>query len=299
MQTTTENTNIPKINKITLAFDGSENSLQACEAAAIITRGFNAELTAVYVLPKSIGVRSVPVPDKHARSSLEKAMTMITSYEGVHASSEILDSKSLSIYESLIDYVERKKSDLLISGTRGHGGFERLLVGSVSSSLVSYSPCSVMVVRKAQGEEKMKLGRILVAIDGSENATRAARLAISLARALSSKLTFVNVVYLPPVSYTAGEGNWFDRAIAESVEEGKKITAQAESTARKNGVEADSKVIDEMHSPVFALTKIAEQENYDLITVGTRGLSGFKKLVLGSVASGVVHYAHCSVLVAR
>jgi nucleotide-binding universal stress UspA family protein len=43
----------------------------------------------------------------------------------------------------------------------------------------------------------------------------------------------------------------------------------------------------------------AEKENIDLIVIGTRGRSGFKKLLLGSVASGVVTYAHCSVMVVK
>jgi len=44
---------------------------------------------------------------------------------------------------------------------------------------------------------------------------------------------------------------------------------------------------------------IAEKEKVDLIVVGTRGRSGFKKLLLGSVASGVVNYAHCPVLIVK
>jgi nucleotide-binding universal stress UspA family protein len=43
----------------------------------------------------------------------------------------------------------------------------------------------------------------------------------------------------------------------------------------------------------------AEENNIDLIVIGTRGRSGFKKLLLGSVASHVVTYAHCPVLVVK
>ena len=47
------------------------------------------------------------------------------------------------------------------------------------------------------------------------------------------------------------------------------------------------------------IIQYAEKENIDLIVIGTRGRSGFKKLLLGSTASGVVTYAHCPVLVTK
>jgi nucleotide-binding universal stress UspA family protein len=50
---------------------------------------------------------------------------------------------------------------------------------------------------------------------------------------------------------------------------------------------------------VAAIVEYAEDKNIDLIVVGSRGMSGFKKLLLGSVASGVVTYAHCPVLVVK
>jgi nucleotide-binding universal stress UspA family protein len=50
---------------------------------------------------------------------------------------------------------------------------------------------------------------------------------------------------------------------------------------------------------VGGIVGFAEKENIDLIVIGTRGRSGFKKLLLGSVASGVVNYAHCPVMVVK
>ncbi len=52
-------------------------------------------------------------------------------------------------------------------------------------------------------------------------------------------------------------------------------------------------------SIVSEIIEFAERENIDLIIMGTRGRTGFKKLLLGSVASGVVNFAHCTVLVIR
>jgi nucleotide-binding universal stress UspA family protein len=48
-----------------------------------------------------------------------------------------------------------------------------------------------------------------------------------------------------------------------------------------------------------AIVEYAESENVDLVVIGTKGRSEFKKLLLGSVASGVVKYAHCPVMVIK
>ena len=52
-------------------------------------------------------------------------------------------------------------------------------------------------------------------------------------------------------------------------------------------------------SVVGAIIDFAEKENIDLIVVGTRGRSGLKRLLLGSVASGIVNYAHCPVMIVK
>ena len=52
-------------------------------------------------------------------------------------------------------------------------------------------------------------------------------------------------------------------------------------------------------NPSIALVIYSERNNIDLIVVGTRGRTGFKKMLLGSVAGGIVTYAHCPVLVIK
>jgi len=289
---------LPQIRKIALALDGSESSLRACEAAAIVAQGFKATVDAVCVLPHFFFPQGNRTSDDPAHASLEKAVAMLTSYEGVTAASKIIEAKSSSISEALINYVEEEKSDLLVCGHRGSGGFDRLLLGSVSSSLVSHCPAPVLVVRDGSQRE-MGFNQILVGTDGSDNAWRGVALATSIARALSSKLTFANVVFNPPVSYSVGAGEWLDEALRQERAAAQNIVVKAQSFAKDKEIESDTKVIDDMHSPVEALTKLAQKGDYNLIVVGTRGLGGFKKLALGSTAGGIVHYAHCSVLVVR
>ena len=69
--------------------------------------------------------------------------------------------------------------------------------------------------------------------------------------------------------------------------------------AKTDNIELNTELINS-HRPVdYVILEYAEEKNIDLIVVGTRGRSGFKKLLLGSIASSVVTYAHCPVMVVR
>ena len=67
----------------------------------------------------------------------------------------------------------------------------------------------------------------------------------------------------------------------------------------KRDIELVTEVIIAEESIVSEIIEFAEREKVDLIIMGTRGRTGFKKILLGSVASGVVTYSHCPVLVIR
>jgi nucleotide-binding universal stress UspA family protein len=70
--------------------------------------------------------------------------------------------------------------------------------------------------------------------------------------------------------------------------------------AKENNVKLKSEIIEDPISRVgSAIVDYAERENVDLIVIGSRGRTGFKKMLLGSVASDVVTYAHCPVMVVK
>jgi len=71
------------------------------------------------------------------------------------------------------------------------------------------------------------------------------------------------------------------------------------SEAKKRGIMVKADIPEATTSVVETIVNQAVKENADLIIVGTRGLGGFKKLILGSVSNGVVSHAHCPVLVIR
>jgi nucleotide-binding universal stress UspA family protein len=66
-----------------------------------------------------------------------------------------------------------------------------------------------------------------------------------------------------------------------------------------SNIQLQTELINSQRPVDYVLLEYVEKENIDLIIVGTRGRSGFKKLLLGSVASEVVKYAHCPVMVIK
>ena len=145
---------------------------------------------------------------------------------------------------------------------------------------------------------------ILVAIDGSESSMKAVDYAIELAKKQNnSRLTVLNIIdidtpkqmsssIITAPTYGLEEYELHKEAVLEWLDTTKR-------KCEKEGIYTEIKVIGGP-SPVSAsIVNYAENENVDLIVVGTRGRSGFKKLLLGSVASKVVTYAHCPVLVVK
>ena len=145
--------------------------------------------------------------------------------------------------------------------------------------------------------------RVLVAIDGSDYAKRATEVAVMLCKAINAELIAFHAIPVPRYSFTAEGGGMYpfplNQYFASARKEAQGLVDDAVSLAKKNGVQATGVVADPTYSIVEAIVQAASSNDIDLIILGNRGLSGFKKLLIGSVSSAVVSHAHCSVLVVR
>jgi nucleotide-binding universal stress UspA family protein len=153
--------------------------------------------------------------------------------------------------------------------------------------------------------------KILVALDGSESSQRAAQAALELAEKLKTDLIALHAI-VPPTSYyhstiaspvgislPAPSQHEIDAYYAYARKVALGIVGDTESKAKRLGVHVKTETPEAVSSIVETIVNHAAKENVDLIVVGTRGLGGFKKLLLGSVSSGLVSHAHCPVLVIR
>ncbi|MGB8024267.1 MAG: universal stress protein, partial [Nitrososphaeraceae archaeon] len=147
---------------------------------------------------------------------------------------------------------------------------------------------------------KRKFSKVLAAIDGSQSSIDAAAYAAAMARKNNAQLIVLHILF-SPLGYEYSSGKFGDETIPSSV---KQIFRAAKNEAEqwfnkikeRTGEVIRTEVIVTDTSVAGAIIRYAEEHNVDLIVVGTRGRSAFTKLLLGSVASAVVTYAHCPVL---
>jgi nucleotide-binding universal stress UspA family protein len=140
----------------------------------------------------------------------------------------------------------------------------------------------------------MEINKILVGFDGSPCSKKALVYAKYLSRKLQAAVTIVSVVRLPEFSQSLDE-------VEEIMdEEGKRIGSlhrEIAADARQEGIDMSTLII---HGhPVEKIIQYAQENKFDLIVLGTRGLGGFKKLMIGSVAEKVVSYSKIPVMVIR
>lgn len=137
--------------------------------------------------------------------------------------------------------------------------------------------------------------RILVAYDGSMYAKKALAIACKLSRVFGSKLRIIHVIDTTHIGLmVSGIGVVFEKTI---VEKGRSIIAEARELAKRHGVDAE--VVLRRGHPADEIVREAREWKADLVVMGSRGLGGFEKLLVGSVSDSVVRLAPCPVLVVK
>lgn len=147
-------------------------------------------------------------------------------------------------------------------------------------------------------QDERRIYKILVAIDGSDLSMKAATYAISEAKKEDAILTALYVVQIPVGAYDLVIFP-FDELIRKETEDAQKWFDIIGKKAQENNVSLKTEILNEMRPPAQVIIEYAEKEGINLIVVGTTGRTGFKKILLGSVASGVVTYSSCPVLVVK
>jgi nucleotide-binding universal stress UspA family protein len=143
------------------------------------------------------------------------------------------------------------------------------------------------------------LSKILVAIDGSKMSLKAADYGINLAKKNDAKLIIIHVIHIHASALMYTTDSAFKQFIEKNKSEAEKWFDTIRKKTKHQEVEIKTKTVEEIYSVAGAIIKHAEKENADVIIIGGTGKSGFKRLLLGSVATDVVRYSKCPVFVIK
>lgn len=183
----------------------------------------------------------------------------------------------------IVEAVKKTGAGMVVMGTEGRVGWDRLRIGSTAAALVREAPCPVLTVHGglagdlARHPARVRLRRLLVATDFSRHAAAALGTVSELALALGAS---VRLVHACNPSTDSGRA---ERRVAVQVRD-----------LRRGGLEADGRCVG--GEPVETILAQAAAWQADLIAAGTKGRRGLHRLALGSVAEELLRRAGCPVL---
>ncbi len=148
-------------SRILVPIDGSANAKRALVAGILLSRNYRAELLVITVIPAPSAFSEAPaslgvipagarsyyeLQESHAEHFIHEAMDLSKTHRAYKVRMEV-ERAARSIVEEILGVAEKEEIDLIVIGTRGLGGFRKLLQGSVSSGVMTHAKCNVLVVR--------------------------------------------------------------------------------------------------------------------------------------------------------
>jgi nucleotide-binding universal stress UspA family protein len=297
-----------EITDILCPIDFSEFSRRALDYAVAIARWYGSRVTALHVYTTWPVVDVLPVPavgslrpkalaDANSAELVQRLRAFIDQHPAGDVQIEAQVHEAADVYRGILARADALDADLIVIGSHGRSGFERLLIGSTTEKVLRKAHCPVMVVpRRFEGEPggAAHFKRILCAVDFSGSSTDALSSAISLAQEAQAELTVLHVVEIPTGMY---EPAGFDVAAFQ------RATEVASGARLRELIPRDvqtSCTVDTVISEGRAwheILRVAADRRIDLIVMGVRGRGALNLMVFGSNTHHVIRSAACPVLV--
>jgi nucleotide-binding universal stress UspA family protein len=300
-----------KLQHILCPTDFSEFSTRAFRHARALAGWFDARLTTAHVIPILIPAWGdppyfpAPVPVGAAvRDDAAKELSAFVDpaeQQRIAVDTLLLEGDPAREIERVANALP---ADLLVMGTHGRGGFERLVLGSVTEKLLRRAPCPVLTISGAIGparEEEVFFKRILCAADLSESSPLTIDFALSLAEENDAELLLLHAledvrpallgvrlaVALPDLDL-----------VRENLEReaSKQLQNAVPEEARRSCDVRERVVVGRAYKEIL---RVAEAERADLIVMGTHGHGPIEQWFFGSTSHHVVREASCPVLTVR
>ena len=264
----------PVFTRVVAGTDGSARAEEAVRQGARLAGSNDASLEIVFVV--DTGRPHEADVDRAADDALGRAFE-VAKEAGSEAVTRVLAGDPV---EMLVIEAEEHDADLLCVGPDAGLVARGIRLGRVSAHVLRHAPCSVLIGREAAVEFPR---RVLCAVDGSDSSTATARLAAGIVARSGGELRLLHVI---PV-FRGNDTEW----VVESDDEAPPELVPATEAVRSLGIEPHREMA--MGRAEEALVTLAKRDDADLVVVGSRGLSGLSRVLLGSVSEHVARHAHC------
>lgn len=279
--------------------DGSEHAIRAAEHGAALARSFNATLHVITVVdmrtaggPFSAGGLDEETLNRMEADAEEK-IAAVTDAVDVPEGTQTTVRRGNPVDE-ILTYRDDHDVGLVAMGTHGRTGVERYLAGSVTESVVRHVEVPVLTVRATeQSRDTGAYDDILVPTDRSEPAVAAVEPALKIATQFDSRVHVIHIVNLGDVA--ASSDYTPPRELIDYLKsQGETVTDQIATRARESGIETVTHVQEGF--PATDVLDYAEENDVDLIAMGTAGRTGLNRFLLGSTTERIIRHADMPVL---
>lgn len=312
--------------RILIPVDGSAGSVYAAGWALQFARRLGADVTFLHVLENPLlGAYALPGGALYSTEllpALRRAAADMLSAAQARAQALDVRAEVVTLEEGHPAQVITEREgdyDLIIMGTHSRRGLDRLFVGSVTEGVLRRAQRPLLVLRCPDGEPatleaepahatpeppalehpELRLARFLLPLDGSPCSDAAVSEGLRLAQAVGASVTLLHALEVPVSVYTMPESLVYDPRLQEELKAAaESALARAKAQAEAAGVAVTIKLVEGVG--VLAVDAILEAEREaDLGVLGTHGRRGLDRLMLGSVAEGVIRRAALPHLVVR
>jgi nucleotide-binding universal stress UspA family protein len=290
-----------EIKLILCPIDFSEFSIRAYHHALSLAEHYRAKLVAQHVVelsryPYADYVASTGDYAEFCRALREAGKERLQEFVMKHTLGEI--RPDLVVHEgvapdSILSFAQVRKTDLIVMGTHGRRGYDRVVLGSVTNRVMRRAPCPVLAICQARHDSSAAgegpghvhhLSRILFCTDFSENSERALDYAISATAEYDADLTLLHVLEDVPSPTKTEE------VIAKSTEHLNKLIPQEGRKTLK------IKRAVRIGKPYQQIIQLALEAQMDMVVMGVRGRGALDLAVFGSTTYRVLQLGPCPVL---
>lgn len=290
-----------KVKNILYLTDFSEPSEAALPFATTLGRGYGAKVHALHVLlpvaytymTPGLTTLAIEAEEENAQAEMQKVESRLAGLEH-----RTLVERGIEVWPSVQRVVEDDDVDLIVLGTHGRTGAEKMLLGSVAEEIFRRSPVPVLTIGpglRSSVHTGGRFRRVLFATDFTPESLAGAPYAIAFAQENQARLLLL-LVMRKPGSANEGDKHLFDMTVAEAMHRLYEIVPK---DAR---LDLPPEVAVEYGEPAERIVEFAKQRGADLIVIGVRsaaGRIGAATHLERAIAHKVVAHAPCPVLTVR